>query len=287
MNDKQITAFISVVENGSFSSAARKQYISPQAMKQQIDLLEQEVGVPLLIRTHQGITLTSGGQAFYKGIVKIHKDLNHLLTKVRTEKKEDSLRLGIFLTDMSVSICNRFSQMYPHIPQRIVNTSEADWLEGLSLLLEDKIDLFEHADVPEIHRPDLRFIPVLKCDCIAALAPDHPLAHKKRLSSSDLIGQSIAVPSKSCIAGLQEYLSAYAPGSTLSEIYRGISPVFDFCYAGGIFILAEIYSEKYKPLTLVPLDIDLSWSFGFVCKKNPRPSVQFFIDAIKDTCSQK
>ena len=61
----QMVLFAKVVENGSFSGAARSMNHSPSAVSKQIGYLEDRLGVRLLNRVHQGISLTHEGRAFY------------------------------------------------------------------------------------------------------------------------------------------------------------------------------------------------------------------------------
>lgn len=49
--NEQWNTFIQVAESGSFSKAAEKLFVSPTAVMKQMNLLEKQVGVPLLIRT--------------------------------------------------------------------------------------------------------------------------------------------------------------------------------------------------------------------------------------------
>ena len=58
MLNPQLNTFIQVAENGSFSKAAEKLYITPSAVIQQINNLEKELQVSLFIRTRHGTQLT-------------------------------------------------------------------------------------------------------------------------------------------------------------------------------------------------------------------------------------
>lgn len=59
---KQLRYFIAIAEAGSFSAAARNAYIAQPALSRQISLLEEELGMHLLERLHDGILLTDSGQ---------------------------------------------------------------------------------------------------------------------------------------------------------------------------------------------------------------------------------
>lgn len=62
----QMVLFARVVEAKSFSAAARSSGHSPSAVSRQIGHLEDRLGVRLLNRSTQGLTLTDEGRAFYE-----------------------------------------------------------------------------------------------------------------------------------------------------------------------------------------------------------------------------
>ncbi|MBQ8620070.1 MAG: LysR family transcriptional regulator [Clostridia bacterium] len=284
MNDKQIAAFISVADCGSFSAAARKQYISPQAMIQQIDLLEKEVCVQLLNRTHRGVTLTEAGKQFYTGVLNIAKQLDDLLEQVRKTQELDklSLRIGVFdSSPVTLPICRSFAAKYPEIRQKYYVIQPEDWLDDLNLLYQNKLDLFEHADVPEIHQTGLRFLPLLNDRCSIILHPSHPLAAREIIYPSDLANQTIGIHDKACVKGLEEFLAQHVPNAVLISEKHGPVSSFDICAAGGVFLVSQSHAARYRPLSAIPFECSLTWSFGIIYKEPPSALVQLFIDNAK------
>ena len=71
-----IVLFARVVEAGSFSEASRALGQSPSAVSKQIARLEDSVGVRLLIRSKNGVTLTGEGQAFYERCAEIRRGID-------------------------------------------------------------------------------------------------------------------------------------------------------------------------------------------------------------------
>ena len=55
MYTTQMSTFLTVCEKGSFTKAAAALFITPSAVLQQINTLEQRLGVTLFIRTKTGI----------------------------------------------------------------------------------------------------------------------------------------------------------------------------------------------------------------------------------------
>ncbi len=62
----QMILFARVVQEGSFSAAARQLDHTPSAISRQIGLLEDQLGVRLLTRSGRGITMTDEGRRFYQ-----------------------------------------------------------------------------------------------------------------------------------------------------------------------------------------------------------------------------
>jgi DNA-binding transcriptional LysR family regulator len=61
-----MSAFVRVVESGSFSAAAKQLNVGQPAMSKTIAALEARLGVRLLIRTTRGLTPTEAGLRFYE-----------------------------------------------------------------------------------------------------------------------------------------------------------------------------------------------------------------------------
>jgi DNA-binding transcriptional LysR family regulator len=61
----QMTAFVTTVETGGFSAAARKLELSPSALSKLVTRLEDRLGTRLLQRTTRRLQLTTEGEAFF------------------------------------------------------------------------------------------------------------------------------------------------------------------------------------------------------------------------------
>src|SRR5581483_11712498 len=65
MNTDQVRCFCAVVEHGGFTRAARRLFLSQSAVSQQVQALEQALGVALLDRSRRPPALTEAGEAVY------------------------------------------------------------------------------------------------------------------------------------------------------------------------------------------------------------------------------
>ena len=65
MYDARLQTFITVVERGSFTAASKVLFISPVAIKKQIDSFEEDLGLILFKRSNQGVEMTDSGEIIY------------------------------------------------------------------------------------------------------------------------------------------------------------------------------------------------------------------------------
>ncbi|MFK7964716.1 MAG: LysR family transcriptional regulator [Burkholderiaceae bacterium] len=63
---KQIRALVAVGEEGSFTAAARRENATQSGISQHVATLEASLGVALVERSREGVTLTRAGQRFYQ-----------------------------------------------------------------------------------------------------------------------------------------------------------------------------------------------------------------------------
>ena len=84
-----LDTFIAVVETGSFTQASQVCYISTTAIMKQINELEKMMNCKLVQRSHQGIVLLPSGNLLYEEAVKLRKQNESFMMKMRSvqEKK--------------------------------------------------------------------------------------------------------------------------------------------------------------------------------------------------------
>ena len=71
--NRQLDSFVRVVDAGSFNKAARDLYIIPASLIQQVNLLEERLGVQLLTRSRRGGVAHRGGVVSLPGCGRDHE----------------------------------------------------------------------------------------------------------------------------------------------------------------------------------------------------------------------
>lgn len=100
MNPKHLEFFAAVVQYGSINKAAQELYVSQPHLSHIIRDIEDEVGVPLLKRSKQGVTLTPEGEEFLKYAKIILKEMENLKLFSRRSKPHKE-RLSVSMTKFS------------------------------------------------------------------------------------------------------------------------------------------------------------------------------------------
>lgn len=87
--------YISVVESGSFSAAARRLNLGQPAVSKSIAQLEERLGVRLLLRSTRGLATTDAGQLFYEHAKRAIEEADQAEQAVRDSSASLSGRLRV------------------------------------------------------------------------------------------------------------------------------------------------------------------------------------------------
>ena len=87
--------FMAVVEEGIFSKAAKKYYLSQSAISQQITKLEKDLGFSLFNRKTYCPTLTKEGKRYYDLAKRLIDDYNNEYEDIKENLQKDVLTIGI------------------------------------------------------------------------------------------------------------------------------------------------------------------------------------------------
>jgi len=72
---KELSAFVSAIQHGSLTTAAKLESVTPAVISRRLDALERRLGVKLLMRTTRKVALTFEGVAFYEDAQRILREL--------------------------------------------------------------------------------------------------------------------------------------------------------------------------------------------------------------------
>ncbi len=82
----EMTAFVSVVEAGSFSLAADRMSVAKSAVSRRVADLEKRLGAKLIHRTTRRLKVTDAGRGFYQRVARVLKDVEEAEQVVACEQ---------------------------------------------------------------------------------------------------------------------------------------------------------------------------------------------------------
>ena len=126
IDPRRLPFLLSVAREGGIVAAADILMVSPSAVSQQIQKLEEEVGLKLVERTTSGAILTPAGTIVAEAGERINTDIEEALKELRplTGQVTGTVTIGAFLT-----ICR--STLIPALPDLV------DTLPGIDLRIEE------------------------------------------------------------------------------------------------------------------------------------------------------
>ncbi len=184
---RQIRYFQSVVRCGSFTEAAEECYISQSAISQQIQALEQELGVQLLERGSRKFRLTPAGEHFYEKSLILTADYDRLVIEtVRISHRENpQLHLGCLKgysgREFQQAVAE-FAGQHPEVSIQVISGTHEELYEELiscrvDAVLSDQRRAFSDAYANHI---------LARRPCFIEIAARSSLAGQKSVEVTDL-----------------------------------------------------------------------------------------------------
>lgn len=172
--------FCTAAEVGNLTRAAELLNITPSAASHSIRALERSLGVTLLTRSHNGISLTAYGESllpFFRQVLTEEDRLQEEVAQINHLIK-GTVRVGVF-----ESVCNKwfpdilraFSEKYPNIVIRIYQ----DGYQAIEKMLVDSVIDIGFVSLPT---KDIYSTTMIYRDPLLCIAP--PDFHPKTASPS-------------------------------------------------------------------------------------------------------
>lgn len=140
MLDKKIIYFLEVVEQGSFSGAARKLFLSQSALSQQVSVLEEELSLKLLDRSGYRPVLTEEGRRYYQFCRDVREQHEKLLSSLHPSEEMNRIRIafsGAYENKELIAMTSAFKKRHPGT---IIHYTEGSFSENAKCLEEGSVD---------------------------------------------------------------------------------------------------------------------------------------------------
>ena len=284
MDITKYRAFLTTVECGSFTEAAKRLFYTQSAVSRMVADLESQWGVALLNRKKTGLTLTPAGAALLPYIRQICSDemrLNGVLQDM-TGLKTGVVRLGTVTAvanEWLPVVLKKLMQEVPGIEYEILIGNGdviADWLK------EDRIDvgIFVPKNTEHLNAQ------LLQLDEFKVIFPKgHELGRYKKIPLKLIKNYPYILHGASWCKALEEALEKNGQKIPVRYTTVGATSIVNLVRAGiGVSILPELLLENDKnKVECRPLDPPLSRKLFLVTHGTPTmPAVKAFVERLPD-----
>lgn len=296
MELRHLRYFVAVAANGSFNRAAQVLHLTQPALSRQVKDLEQELGVPLLDRRSNAVTLTESGRRFYDEAREVLARAEQAIQSVRGDLRTETLRVGYApsaTADILPRALQKFLAEHPRVgielndlfPHEMTRKAENEELD-IVITLEPSVTTISSFHWEEFRRMHL----------VLVMPATHPLAKRKQVTPEHL--RDLA------LAGLApESFPDYVPHIKKLLKPHGIKPRFVALERDGVSTMLSTL-EAYHAATILA---DSAVSFlprSLVCRPfvpafdpviarigwrtvNTRPHAKTFASLLLKTAQQK
>ena len=209
MELRHLRYFVAVAEALSFTKGAANLHLAQPSLTRQIKDLEEEIGVRLLNRTKQQVSLTAEGASFLvdaKRVLDLSTEIVHSVQQFHS-REVVPLNIGyvanLFYDLLPVTLA-AFQRSFPTIPINLFDMSCGDQFRALEA---GKIDLGFVGLREPIEERGLQFRPVASYRTVAAVSNSNPLAKKRVIKLKELKAMFFIGMSEASYPGYRRWLT--------------------------------------------------------------------------------
>lgn len=187
MNLSQLKAFLAVVQDGSFSRAAEKLYLTQPAVSKQIQALEETLGMRLFDRVGRSILLTQAGNILH--------DHAHVAFQTLEEARETinqlrglqrgHLRISAASTIGTYMLPQPLGELRAQFPGIEISLAITNKARVVQQVLNHEVELGFVG--PPVEPAELEMEEYLLDELVLIMAPTHRLAHEESVAVAELV----------------------------------------------------------------------------------------------------
>lgn len=207
MELRHLRYFVAVAEELHFSRAAARLHISQPPLSQQIQALEDELGVKLFERRRSGVLMTDAGHNFLRQVYVVLEQVERAVSVAQRAGRGEVGVLEIGFTgsmpfsEVMPRVLHDFRATYPRIQLHLRELPSRGQIEDLAA---DKLDVGFIRPTQHDQYTALETRILLSEPLVVALHASHPLARKPGLTLAMLADEPFIVYSRWLGSGLHQ-----------------------------------------------------------------------------------
>ena len=284
--------FLTTATESSFSKAAKKLYVSPTAVMNQIDLFEAKIGYKVFDRTPQGVHLTEAGEFLYLELTRLDQQICAAVfnaSKLAKHPSPQTVKVGhsyLFPCTFLAQLWDGLKDQYRNYNIELVQID--DDIDHPALIFEklgSGIDLLLCSLDSVSMKKDYKMLPLGVCHFAVCVPVGHRLNTMESLSLEDLHGETLAAAYPSDHPVYQEYYEYIIhqhPQINVQPSFQNMTiSTMNRCEAEGILLLSLDYYQYAHPLLkTIPLKDGHPTPYGVIYSAKAAPYVTCFVDLL-------
>lgn len=221
MNTKELTSFVAVAEQGGIRAASRVLNIPQPAVTRGIQSLERQLGVALVSRRTDGVTLTAEGKNFLRRARVITQEAKKATEEVQRTKATYVGEIHVALSIMPhihllPAAIRLFEQTYPkvklHVREDLLPAAASDLRAG-------KLDFYLGALPHRFREPDINVTPLARNTRVVVGRANHPLREATSLAQLTQAQWAVTDVDHDAGAELQTLFARYGLAAPEVKLY--------------------------------------------------------------------
>jgi DNA-binding transcriptional LysR family regulator len=234
----QLKTFVTVVDQGGFTAAARRLGLSQPAISRAVTTLEKELGLPLLNRGRDGLSLTTAGTTALTHAREALRHMSLMHSEVASVAGDVTGTLSIAsLPTVTATVIapqlREFAERHPAVDIRLLEGSEEevrDWLDQGAA----------EAGVVSLPARGLQTAPLRDQRMVAVAPADSWLASKEVVSYAELSNEPFVLGTGGCAEVFNPVARQAGVEFDIAFQAREVSAVLEIVRAGlGVSIVPE------------------------------------------------
>ncbi len=271
MDIRQLKSLVEVVRRGGFSAAAESLNATQPTVSKTVKLLEDEVGLPLLERSRQGVRLTQAGEIVYRRALTLLAERDSLEAELDDLRglRRGELHVGLPLLGSDILFAPLFAayrERYPGVQLRL--------LELGSQALEDSLRAGDVELAGSLLPVDDAFEwqSVRREPMVVVMPPGHPLAGRDSVGLDALHDSAFILFEKGFALNRRIVAACQQHGFIPREVARSgqISFIAALVAAGiGVAVLPRMIAQRHVhglPMALLD-ERELVWHMALIWRR--------------------
>lgn len=282
---KMVTVFLTSIDSGSFTKAGEILGYTQSNLTQMMKSFEEELGIPLLIKTKKGVEPTGEAKLLIPAMRAMVAQEERFLQEADEIRgiRKGSIRIGSYVSTSAIwlpDVLGYYQKNYPEVEFNIIESGQEEMLNGL---ISGNLDM---ALMSEPDKNEVDFIPVLEDPMVVVFPPDHPFADLDYVPLKQLQDYPLIMPYREYDTDANKVIRNAGLESSVRYRSKDDFAVLSMVQHGiGISILPELTIERFPGIfdyRMLDPESYRSLGIGVRSIKEAGPLTRSVINYIKD-----